>query len=66
MTTLGKLTELIDSLPEGSVTRANLKGVRGAIEAGPSDEYRLYEFIREFCQQRATEIRHAKAKAQGH
>jgi len=49
MNTLDKLTELIDSLPERSVTRINLIAVRGAMRVGEDEELRLHEVLRAFA-----------------
>ena len=57
MNTLDKLTELIDSLPEDSVTRVNLKAVRGAFLAGEDEEWRLLRVLGGFCDERIPELK---------
>lgn len=49
MSTLDKLTELMDSLPENSVTRVNLRAVRAALLAGEDEEWRLLRVLGGFC-----------------
>jgi hypothetical protein len=51
------LTELLDSLPEESLTRANLLVVRGAYRVGEVEERRLASVLRQFAQEGQARLR---------
>lgn len=57
MSTLEKLTELIDSLAQESVTRRNLLAIRGAMLAGYTEEWRLYAALSAFSREAIERLR---------
>lgn len=58
MTTLDKLTQLIDSLPADSVTRANLLAVRATLREGQHQERLLHAVLKAFSQERIRQLNH--------